>query len=614
MRRLGATPASDGCEFLVWAPRASAVAVRLCGRTGPPVDLAPCGKGYFRGEIPGVGPGDRYLYRLDGDRDLPDPASRCQPDGVHGASEVVDPDSSRGGSWSGMPLRRYVFYELHVGAFTPEGTFDAVIGHLPRLKRLGITAIELMPVAQFPGRRNWGYDGVGLFAPQSSYGGPDGLRRLVDACHREGLAAVLDVVYNHVGPEGNYLDAFGPYFTDRYRTPWGRGLNLDGSGSDEVRRFFIESATQWISDFRFDALRLDAVHAIVDPSARPFLEELTDAVHREGARLGRPAYVIAESDANDPRLVTGRERGGCAMDAMWNDDFHHALHALLTGERRGYYRDFGAVSQLGRAYARTFVFAGEPSSYRGRRHGRRGAEDVPAERFVVFDQNHDQVGNRMLGERLATLVDFERLKLAAGAALTSPYLPLLFMGEEYGETAPFLYFVDHGDPELVEAVRKGRRAEFAEFSWNGDAPDPQDEATFLSSRLDHGLADREPHRALRAFYRELLRLRRRLPPLSRRRREGLRVHCDEETATLAVLREGRGRLSLCVLRFAGNAAARPVPVPAPEGVFRTVLDSADPRWGGPGRSVPLELRSGPEGLLLPAHGPVFLMLEQEGAR
>jgi maltooligosyltrehalose trehalohydrolase len=612
MRRLGANPASDGCEFLVWAPRAGKVAVHLCGRTGPPIPLEPCGAGYFRVEIPGVGPGDRYLYRLGGDRELPDPASRFQPDGVHGASEVVDPDFAWGQAWAGLPLARYVFYELHVGTFTPEGTFDAVIGHLRRLRELGVTAIELMPVAQFPGRRNWGYDGVGLFAPQASYGGPDGLRRLVDACHREGLAAVLDVVYNHVGPEGNYLDAFGPYFTERYRTPWGRGINFDGRGSDEVRRFFIENARRWISDFRFDALRLDAVHAIVDPSARPFLEELTEAVHQEGERCGRPAYVIAESDANDPRLVTGPESGGYGMDAMWNDDFHHALHALLTGERRGYYQDFGTLAQLGRAFSRTFVFAGEPSSYRGRHHGRRGAEELPPERFVVFSQNHDQVGNRMLGERLAALVDFERLKLAAAAALTSPHLPLLFMGEEYGETAPFLYFVEHGDPELVDAVRKGRRAEFAEFSWTGQAPDPQDADTFVTSRLDHGLADREPHRSLRAFYGELLRLRRSLPSLARGRREGLRIHCDEERATLSVLRDAPEGPSLGVFRFAAASPEPPLPVPAPKGVFRTVLDSADTRWGGPGRSVPAELRSGPGGLLLPAPGPVFLLFEGAG--
>jgi maltooligosyltrehalose trehalohydrolase len=612
MTRLGAAWASDRCAFLVWAPRARAVAVRLCAREGPPIHLEPDGKGYFRAEVGGIEPGDRYLYRLDGERELPDPASRSQPDGVHGASEVFDPGFDWDEDWHGLPLRRYVLYELHVGAFTPEGTFDAVIGRLERLRQLGITAIELMPVAQFPGRRNWGYDGVGLYAPQASYGGPQGLRRLVNACHRAGLAVVLDVVYNHLGPEGNYLDAFGPYFTDRYHTPWGRGLNFDGPGSDEVRRFFIENARRWISDFRFDALRLDAVHAIIDPSARPFLEELTDAVHEEGAHLGRPAYVIAESDANDPRLTAPKERGGFGMDAQWDDDFHHALHALLTGERNGYYRDFGTVGQLGRAFSRTYVFAGEFSSYRGRRHGRPGAERLAPERFVVFSQNHDQVGNRMLGERLAALVDFERLKLAAAAVLTSPYVPLLFMGEEYAETAPFLYFVDHGDPDLVEAVRKGRRAEFVEFSWKGEPLDPQDEGTFLASRLDEALADRGPNRMLSAYYRELIRLRRTMPALAGGSRAGVGVHPDEETATLLVIRSDPGPAAVCLFQFGDGPPVRHLPVPA--GSYRTVVDSADARWGGPGRSVPEELRAGPEGLRFSGRGPAFLLLENLGAQ
>jgi maltooligosyltrehalose trehalohydrolase len=610
MTRLGATWKPDGCEFLLWAPRAKRVAVRFCGRAGAPVPLEPCGNGYFRGDVRGVEVGDRYLYRLEDARELPDPASRFQPDGVHGASVVVDSGFSWSDAWNGLPLQRYVLYELHVGAFTREGTFEAVIDRLPNLQEIGFNAIELMPVAQFPGRRNWGYDGVGLYAPQASYGGPTGLRRLVDACHRAGLAVVLDVVYNHLGPEGNYLEAFGPYFTDRYHSPWGRGLNFDGPGSDEVRRFFIENARQWISDFRFDALRLDAVHAIMDPSARPFLEELTDAVHEEGARLDRPAYVIAESDANDPRLVTEKDRGGYGMDAQWDDDFHHALHTLLTGERKGYYRDFGTVGQLGLAFSRTYVFAGETSSYRGRRHGRPGAEELPAERFVVFSQNHDQVGNRMHGERLAALVDFERLKLAAGAVVASPYLPLFFMGEEYGETAPFLYFVDHGDADLVEAVRRGRRAEFAEFSWDGEPFDPQDEATFLASRLDPARADREPNRSLLTYYRELLRLRRTMPSLAQGTREDIRVHADDEAAALSVLRTGPGPAALCVLCFADGPST--LLVPAPAGPYRPVLDSAEPRWGGPGRSVPEELRAGARGLWLSPRGPVFLIIEASG--
>jgi maltooligosyltrehalose trehalohydrolase len=610
MTRLGATPGSDGSEFLVWAPRVRRVALRLCGRTGPPIPLEPCGAGYFRVEVPGIGPGDRYLYRLDGDRELPDPASGLQPDGVHGASVVVDPSFPWDESWTGLPLARYVFYELHVGAFTPEGTFDAVVGHLRRLRELGVTAIELMPVAQFPGRRNWGYDGVGLYAPQASYGGPGGLRRLVDACHREGLAAVLDVVYNHVGPEGNYLDAFGPYFTDRYRTPWGRGINLDGIGSDEVRRFFIENARRWISDFRFDALRLDAVHAIVDPSARPFLEELTEAVHGEGARCGRPAYVIAESDANDPRLVTGKESGGYGMDAMWNDDFHHALHALLTGERRGYYQDFGSLTQLGRAFSRTFVFTGQPSSYRGRRHGRPGAEELPPERFVVFSQNHDQVGNRMLGERLTALVSFESLKLAAGGVLLSPYIPLLFMGEEYGEDAPFLYFVSHGDPALVEAVRRGRKEEFSPFGWKGEFPDPQGTEAFLRSKIDWAKREKGGHAVLLRFYRDLIQLRSESPALSHLDKESMEVY-ETGTDNCLFMRRWKDNDQIFALFHFGEGDAEVEIAPGGRR-WRKMLDSADIVWNGPGSLLSESFDDGTKTALC-VRGRSFGLYRAEGA-
>ncbi|MGH7823102.1 MAG: malto-oligosyltrehalose trehalohydrolase, partial [Candidatus Binatia bacterium] len=363
-------------------------------------------------------------------------------------SRIVDPGAFRWSddAWRGVELGGLVFYELHVGTFSGAGSFDGVLERLGDLASLGITAIELMPVAEFPGTRNWGYDGVHPYAPHDAYGGPEGLKRLVDAAHRAGLAVVLDVVYNHLGPEGNYLAEFGPYFTDRYATPWGDAVNFDGADSDEVRRYFLDNALYWVSEFHLDGLRLDAVHAIYDFSARHILEEIADAVHALAACLGRNLHVIAESDLNDPRLVRPREQGGFALDAQWNDDFHHAVHTALTGERIGYYADFAGIDPVAKVLKDRFALDGRYSRFRRRRHGRE-ARDLSPARFVVFTQNHDHVGNRPRGERLASLVPFEKQKLAAALLLISPYLPLVFMGEEYAESRPFLYFVSHGDPD-----------------------------------------------------------------------------------------------------------------------------------------------------------------------
>jgi len=573
---LGAAWQENGlCTFLVWAPRVRRLTLRLLDRKES-IAMAGLSLGYHYAAAERMAPGDRYAFSLDGGPDRPDPASRHQPLGVHGPSAVVDPAlpwTDR--SWRGRALSELVFYELHVGTFSPGGTFDAILPRLPALSELGITALELMPVAQFPGERNWGYDGVNLFAVQESYGGAGGLKRLVDACHRAGLAAFLDVVYNHAGPEGNYLAEFGPYFTDRYRTPWGDAVNFDGPGSDEVRRFFLENARRWISEFHLDGLRLDAVHAICDQSPRPFLAELAETVHAEGERRGWPAYVIAETDRNDARLVRSAAQGGLGMDAVWSDDFHHALHALATGERDGYYRDFGSASDLATAFSRGFVYVGQRSAFRDRSHGS-SPDGLDPSRFVVCAQNHDQIGNRMRGERLATLISPERLKVVSAAVLLSPFLPLLFMGEEYGETAPFLYFVSHADPVLIEAVRKGRRTEFASFSGQGEPPDPASPATYERSRLDFELADRQPHRARCDFYRELLRLRREVPAL----REGAAVGCvlDDAPRLVAVRRETRGGAAWLLLAFGDG----PVTTSLPPGAWRRAFDSGDGRWGGPG--------------------------------
>ncbi|MFZ5632243.1 MAG: malto-oligosyltrehalose trehalohydrolase [Bacillota bacterium] len=588
---LGAIYKGDGrCRFLVWAPLADHVAVHIVSPRERLAPLARGERGYHQGEVAGVEPGSLYFYLLDGKKERPDPASRHQPQGVHGPSQVVDPHafvwSDR--CWFGPARQDLIFYELHVGTFTPEGAFEAVIPHLEGLRELGVTAVEIMPVAQFPGSRNWGYDGVYPFAVQNSYGGPEGLKRLVDSCHRHGLAVFLDVVYNHLGPEGNYLRDFGPYFTGRYLTPWGQALNFDGPGSDEVRRFFIENALYWLTEFHMDGLRLDAVHAITDKSALPFLEELAATVHRTGDKLGRRVYVVAESDLNDPRLIRPRAVGGYGLDGQWSDDFHHALHALLTGEQGGYYRDFGQLQHLARAFRLGYVYTGQYSAYRQRRHGRR-AHLCETSQFVVFAQNHDQVGNRARGKRLSHLVSFDGLKLAAGVIIISPFTPLLFMGEEYGETAPFQYFTSHSDPDLVEAVRKGRREEFASFGWEDGVPDPQDEATFLRSRIDHSLCRQGRHYALRRFYRELLRLRRELPALSGLNGNNMEVAAAGREPVL-LLRRWSGDDEVCAV-FSFNDGESAVSLPVLAGNWRKLLDSAEEQWLGEGSKVPAALAS-----------------------
>lgn len=583
MQTLGAQPIDTECRFLVWAPFARTVEVQLESPTRVLAALQKSVDGYFCGTIQGVRPGSTYLYRMDQTISRPDPASRYQPQGVHGPSEVISSQFDwQDTGWKGLPLDRLVIYELHVGTFTPEGTFDAVIPRLTALADLGVNTIELMPVAQFPGSRNWGYDGVYPFAVQNSYGGPQDLRRLVNAAHTLGLGVALDVVYNHFGPEGNYLRNFGPYFTDRYKTPWGEALNFDGPFSDHVRRFFISNALYWISDFHLDALRLDAIHAIVDTSAVPFLEELTRDVQSLAASLGRSVHVIAESDLNDARVVRPRAVGGFGCGAQWTDDFHHSLHTLLTREKTGYYESFGSIEHLAKAYTSGFVYSGQHSPYRERQYGNSSA-DIPARRFVVFAQNHDQVGNRAQGDRLSTIVDFERLKLAAGAVLLSPFVPLLFMGEEYAETAPFQYFVSHADEALIEAVRKGRKEEFSRFDWQQEIPDPQSRETFDRSRLNWSLRDTGKHLTLRSFHKELLSLRRSIPTLSNLSKDCAKtLVCGEGCLVLDRL-DASSRVA-AIFNF-GERTAR-ARFPGGGNQWRKILDSAESRWAGPSSVAP----------------------------
>ena len=579
----------DQCAFRVWAPSAGKIELVLSAPEKRIIPLTQAGNGYFQTVMDGVRPGTRYAYRINGDLERPDPASRFQPEGVHGPSEVVEPDFPwTDTAWKGMPLRDFILYELHVGTFTDEGTFVALISRLSELKELGITAVELMPVAQFPGSRNWGYDGVYPFAAQNSYGGPAGLKRLVNACHAEGLAVVLDVVYNHLGPEGNYLSDFAPYFTDRYKTPWGWAINFDGPHSDDVRRYFIANALYWQTECHIDALRLDAVHAICDFSAQPFLGELAAVTRRRAGELKRAFHLIAESDLNDARIILPPQVNGCGVDAQWSDDFHHALHVLLTNESGGYYADFGGTEPLVEVMREGYAYRGQYSRYRKRRHGN-SPEEARARQFVVCAQNHDQVGNRLKGDRLSTLVSFESLKLAAGTVLLSPFVPLLFMGEEYGETAPFQYFVSHSNPGLIEAVRNGRADEFAAFQWQGEVPDPQAEATFQQSKLNPALAGKGHHRLLREFHRELIRLRTSLPAIAEAEKESVEVTHDVERSLVWLHYRHGGEPVAVLLCFAETAGQ--TPWPALDGVWKKLLDSAAARWDGPGSTLPGQVDS-----------------------
>jgi len=608
---LGATRLSaTDWQFAVWAPRAKKVQVHIISDPSRLVPLQSDLFGYHAGRIAGLESGARYLFRLDDGRELPDPASRFQPDGVHGPSQLVDLVDFRweDDGWTPPDLEKSVFYELHVGTFTQEGTFDAAIAHLDGLKRLGVTTIELMPVAQFPGARNWGYDGTYLYAVQNSYGGPEGLHRLVSAAHKHGLAVALDVVYNHLGPEGNYLGEFGPYFTDHYRTPWGQAINFDRAESDHVRRFFIENAIFWLSRYHIDALRLDAIHGMFDSSAHHFLAELHEGVQDMAGHTNRKIHVIAESDLNDAGVLHEEIQGGCALEAQWSDDLHHSLHTLLTGERQGYYEDFGTVDHLAAALRDGWVYSGQYSKFRRRRHGN-SPRGLAGSRFVVFSQNHDQVGNRAFGERLSNLVNFEELKLAAGVVLLSPFVPLLFMGEEYGDTAPFQYFTSHGDPELAEAVRNGRRREFSEFGWRGEIPDPQSSTTFENSKLKHSLKGMEPHRTLFHFYQELIRLRCQLDLGSAWERK---ITQNDHQPVITMIRH-KERCSALALAFHFGREPQSVSLPLPEGTWTVLMNSADEHWLGAASPNLREIdaRISPTSLELQPRS--FLVLEHAGS-
>ncbi len=537
----------------VWAPAAGRARARVNDRL---VNMEPEGGGWWRTPADAARGGDDYGFELDGGDLLPDPRSAWQPRGVHGPSRVVDHGRFRWNDhgWQARPLASAVIYELHVRTFSAEGTFAGVIPHLSHLVETGVTHVELMPVGEFAGSRGWGYDGVDLFAPHHDYGGPEGLKHLVDACHGHGLAVLLDVVYNHLGPAGNYLSRFGPYFTPKYGTPWGEAVNLDGPGSGEVRRFLCDNALMWLRDYHIDGLRLDAIHSLFDQSAVHFLEQLALEVEELSAALGRHLVLVAESDLNDPRVVDSRERGGYGLQAQWSDDFHHALHAALTGEQGGYYAGFGRLANIAKALRRAFVYDGQYNPRRRRHHGR-PVRGLSGARFVGYLQNHDQVGNRGLGERMGHLVSPGKLRIGSALVLTSPFVPMLFQGEEFGASSPFLYFTDHEEP-LGRAVAEGR---MREHSGNGVSaaaiPDPQAPDTFERSRLHWEELESEGGAALAEWYRELIRLRRWFPSLSDGRMDRVQTRFSEEEGWLTVR---RGPVCLAC-NFAAEAHLIPLP-------------------------------------------------------
>lgn len=568
----------NGCSFKVWAPMHKTMSVHIVSPSELMIEMVKDGNGYFHAQLPGLQPGARYFFRPKGDKSYPDPASSYQPEGVHGPSEVIDQAGYnwRDIGWRNIPFNELVLYELHVGTFTLEGDFEAIIPRLDELVQLGVNAIELMPVSQFPGNRNWGYDGVYPFAVQNTYGGPDKLKQLVDACHQKGIAVFLDVVYNHLGPEGNYLNKFGPYFTEKYKVFWGDAINFDDEWSDEVRQYFLANILYWFEVYHIDGLRVDAIHAIFDSGAIHFWELVHDKVKLLEQKLGRSLHMIAESDYNSPRVVKHPSCGGYGFSAQWLDDFHHALYVLLDKDGRERYEDFGTIQQLAKAYTDGFVHSGEFVKFRKRKHGA-SSVGISGDKFVVFNQNHDQVGNRVGGERLCMLVDFERQKLAAAAVLLAPYVPLLFMGEEYADQSPFFYFVSHSDEALIEAVRSNRIKEFEAFNWKTDPPDAQAEKTFMDSKLNWHRRNTGLHTVMLEWHRALIKLRRTYSPLKNFNKNDIFVQTIENAGLMLLRRDDTGQEYICsFFNFIDASLSYKLPKRPKEWI--KLLDSKEASW------------------------------------
>lgn len=586
--RIGAHITTKGsCEFTVWAPAAQNVEVQLVSKNNTLIPLQKQERGYWKSETSEAKVGDLYLYQLDGKEIWPDPASSYQPQDVHGPSAIVDHATFqwKDNAWKGLALKDMIVYELHVGTFTPEGTFEGVVTKLDYLLDLGITTIELMPLGQFPGNRNWGYDGVFPFAVQHSYGGPEGLKKLINACHEKGIAVLVDAVYNHLGPEGNCLEKFGPYCTSKYSIPWGNAMNFDDAHSDEVRNYFIQNALMWFRDYHVDGLRLDAVDAYRDMRPEHFLQELNKEVKQLEKEAGRPLYLMGESDLNDSKYIVSVEKGGYGLDVHWADEFHHALHSLLTGEKSGYYADYGEVKDLKKAFETSFVHTGQYSNFRNKTFGT-STEAHPYTQFLVFAQNHDQIGNRLLADRLSTCISFEALKLMAGTVLISPSIPLLFMGEEFGEETPFQFFTSHSDEKLIKESYETRQRTFREAHVPVEAPHPQSESLFHGSKLNWSHIDNPNKNALREFYKQFIQLRKINAVFSDPDRNTLKAEMEEEKGILKIERhhstyQGEGLYAILNFgkedtQFCLNAG----------GTWTLYLDSSDTQWRGSGKVAP----------------------------
>ncbi|HLT06446.1 MAG TPA: malto-oligosyltrehalose trehalohydrolase [Cyclobacteriaceae bacterium] len=569
---VGARYGRGVCSFTVWAPLADKIQLLIKDQKQA-LDMTKDEWGYWHVETE-LAPKARYMFLVNGELKRPDPASLSQPDGVHEWSEVIDHHDYQwhDQAWKAPALEDMVIYELHVGTFTPEGTFEAVMDKLDHLLELGINAIEIMPIAQFAGSRNWGYDGVYPYAAQNSYGGVGKLKQLVDKCHQKNMAVILDVVYNHMGPEGNYLSDFGPYFTDKYHTPWGSALNFDDAYSGPVRSFFLHNALSWLRDFHIDGLRLDAVHAIMDNGPVHLLKELRMKVDELEAESGKKYCLIAESDMNDVKIISDYSVGGYGLDGQWVDDFHHAVHTLATGEREGYYEDYGAIHHLSKTFKQGFIYDGIYSGFRKKQVGK-APEGVHPGQLVICLQNHDQIGNRMMGDRISQLVSFEMLKLAAGTMLISPYVPMLFMGEEYGEDQPFQYFVSHTDPELVKAVQEGRRDEFKSFEWGDEVPDPQSEDTFMRSKLKWDFKDDVSKTIIFHYYKQLIHWRKQGLFSAFREQE---IQAQEQEKLLMINTSGTSKRLMAILNY--NHAERSLTIG--QGKWKKLLSSSDEQWGG----------------------------------
>jgi len=583
--RVGAWKDKTGnITFTVWAPRAEKVELIIIHPEPGVKPMERLRYGYWKAVIENAPENIDYYYRLNGETDRPDPASQFQPLGVHQVSRVINHHSFNweDGDWKNIPLDKMIIYELHVGTFTPEGTFDGVINKLDYLKKLGINAISIMPVSQFPGERNWGYDGVHPYSVQNSYGGPDKLKNLVNIAHKKGIAVILDLVYNHLGPEGNYLHEFAPYFTEKYKTPWGWAVNYDDTDSDGVRNYFIRNALYWFDQYHIDALRLDAIHGIYDFSAKPFLREMAEEKEKLSNEKNRPFYLIAETNQNDIRIINSLDKSGYGMDSQWSDDFHHSVHTLLTNENEGYYKDYGLLSDLEKSIREGFAYDWRYSEFRKRRHGS-SSKDLPGHKFIISIQTHDQVGNRLLGERLTSLVSFEALKTAAVTMLMAPYVPMLFMGEEHAEKALFLYFISHNDPDLVQAVREGRKKEFESFKWETEPPDPQSTETFNKSKINWSLQKNDKHKTMLELYKKLIDLRKSHHALNNCDKTNMTVQGDEERKLLAFSRKDNNVTFNIILNYSDTTNQTMGFESYTKGEL--IIDTADNRWKGTGSST-----------------------------